>query len=369
MQCTGSIGLLKNRIDRQTGEEFSLDAGPKRNLKVRYIAMLVMVCVAIVGWSGAWLYLRSILEGQIEAELSAMNRSGNRIECSDLSIAGYPFRFEVRCTGLKATDQAGTTVSMDELRAIALVYNPRHVIFEASGPVGIIEALNSSEITTNWSVAQSSILFSDGGARQIDVSIQEPVISLLEGATSGKITAEVSEIHLRPNPVVPDSLEAFITIQALSSSLASGLTEPSDVKLHIRLPGGMALLEGKALYALQKDPTGSQPLDLISFSVNSGNVRLTASGNLRLMPSGALSGKINVQVARLEAVIKMLTALYPEGSTLPSTIQGAATAFGVPGIDAQGRQQLSLPLTLDEGTIRIGIIPLGTIPPVLSNGT
>ena len=331
--------------------------------------MLALVCIVIFGWSGMWLYLRSVLEAQIETELVAMNRGENRIKCSDLTIAGYPFRFEASCTNLQTIDRTGTTASMAKLRAIALVYNPWHVIFEASGPVRIIESLSGGQITADWSVARSSVLFSDTGASQIDVSIQDAVVTLPGDTAAVRFSADASEIHLRPSPEAPDMLEAFISLQALSFSLAPGLPEPMDGKLHIRLPGGMDLLEGKPFSASQGESAVSQPLDLVWLSLNSGNIRLTASGKLRLMPSGAISGKVDVKVAQLEAAIKFLATLFPEGSTLPGTIQGAATAFGAPGIDEQGRQQLSLPLTLDEGAIRIGLIPLGTIPSVLPNGT
>lgn len=331
--------------------------------------MLVLVCIVIFGWSGAWLYLRSVLEGQIETELVAMNGGDNKIGCSELAVAGFPFRFEVKCADLQAIDRTGTTISLGELRAVALVYNPWHVIFEASGPARIVEAASGGEITAGWSVAQSSVLFSEIGARQIDVSIQDIVVSLLESTASGQLSAKNSEIHLRPDPGVPGVLETFISLETLSSNLAPDLPAPINVNLHFRLPGGMDLLEGKPFYALQRETTGALPLDLVWLSLSSGDIKLTASGKLRLMPSGALSGKIDVQVARLEGAVELLAALFPNESTLPATIQGAATAFGVSGIDEQGGQQLSLPLTLDEGTIRIGIIPLGTIPPVLAGGT
>lgn len=331
--------------------------------------MLALVCTVIFGWSGAWLYLRSVFKGQIETELVAMNSGGNKFECGELAIAGFPFRFEVNCADLQTIDQTGTTASLGELRAVALVYNPRHVIFEASGPARIIESASGGDFTADWSVAQSSVLFSDTGVRQIDVSIQDVVVSLLEGTASGELSVENSEIHLRPDPGAPDILEAFLSLETLSSNLASDFPAPINAKLHVRLPGGMDLLEGKPFHAMQREATGPLPLDLVLLSLSSGGVRLTASGKLRLMPSGALSGEVDVQVARLENAIEMLAALFPEGSTLPATIQGAATAFGVPGLDEQGGQQLSLPLTLDEGAIRIGVIPLGTIPPVLAGDT
>lgn len=337
-------------------------SGQKKNLKVRYIVLAAVVILVAAGWSGGWLFFRQQLDKQIDLQLQAANGSGATIACADRGIAGYPFRFEVNCDKPVAAAASGTRFSLDGLNAVALVYNPWHIIFEADGPATLSDPLSGQTLSTDWSSARSSVIFSDQGARQFDA-----VVENITGSVSGPVPAGLNvakaELHIRPVPEQAEAVEAFFSADGVSlPSNGSGENAP-DMRLHIRLENGAALLSGVPFHALPRNGDGSLPFELMLFSLSSGNSDISAGGKLRLTASGTVSGKLDVRVKGIREAGNLLAGFFPEGSTIPESLQGIAIALGTP---EAGADSIRLPVTIDNGQLKVGIVPLGVSIPQLA---
>lgn len=340
-------------------------SGRKKNLKVRYIVLAAVVILVAAGWSGGWLFFRQELDKQIDFQLQAANGSGATIACEERGIAGYPFRFEVNCKKPIAAAASGTRFSLGGLNAIALVYNPRHIIFEADGPATISDPLSGQTISTDWSSARSSVIFSDKGARQFDA-----VIENITGSVSGPIPAglnvDKAELHIRPVPDQAEAAEAFFSADGVAlPSTGSGGATP-DIRLHVRLENGVALLNGVPLQALPRDTAGSLPFELMLFSLSSGSSEISASGDLQLTASGTVSGNLDVRVKGVKEAGSLLAGFFPEGSTVPESLQGIAVALGTPEANGPDADTIRLPVSIDNGQLKVGFVPLGVSIPQLA---
>src|ERR1700712_594067 len=63
-----------------------------------FIAPVILLILA-VAWSGFWFYAASQAEIAADAWRAQEAKSGRVYDCAKRSIAGFPFRLEVRCDG------------------------------------------------------------------------------------------------------------------------------------------------------------------------------------------------------------------------------------------------------------------------------
>ena len=122
----------------------------------RFLALLIFIVLVVAGWSGAWIFISSQITQRAEAFFLATSNQAQQINCSELDVAGFPFRFDVTCTDLTLS-QDDLNISVPEIKATVLVYKPTHALFFANGPVQIIDAFTGSSRQVNWDSLSASI--------------------------------------------------------------------------------------------------------------------------------------------------------------------------------------------------------------------
>src|SRR5881394_4238679 len=63
----------------------------------------VLLLILAAAWSGFWFYAASQAEVAADAWRAQEAKSGRIYDCAKRSIAGFPFRFEVRCDGVSVS--------------------------------------------------------------------------------------------------------------------------------------------------------------------------------------------------------------------------------------------------------------------------
>src|ERR1700754_3829425 len=115
---------------------------PRRRPLWRLFIMPVLVLVAAVAWSGFWFYAASQVDVKADAWRAQEAKSGRVYDCANRSVAGFPFRLEVSCSGAtvwlrsqtagQAATQASFTAKLGEILVVAQVYDPKLLIAEFS---------------------------------------------------------------------------------------------------------------------------------------------------------------------------------------------------------------------------------------------
>jgi len=98
--------------------------------------MPILLLIAAAAWSAFWFYAASQAEVKADAWRAQEAKSGRSYDCAKRSVAGFPFRLEVRCEGARVTltsQTAGSapapvTVNLGEILAVAQVYDPKLLI-------------------------------------------------------------------------------------------------------------------------------------------------------------------------------------------------------------------------------------------------
>ncbi len=194
----------------------------RRTSRFWLFAPYVLLVTLIVVWSAAWFFVRERVDGEIEARLVREANLGRNWDCADRNIGGYPFRIEISCASLIFTRGDGATFSLGPTRAVAQVYQPRHVIVEAAGPLRGTDGVAAFE--GDWESLQASITELGRGTEQFALDLRAPEI-MVRGA--GPVPVEASagrvELYLRPAPDLAPGTGAVDIVMRASDARAPAL--------------------------------------------------------------------------------------------------------------------------------------------------
>src|ERR1700675_4646690 len=108
---------------------------PRRRPLWRLFIMPVLVLIGAVAWSGCWSFAASEFEVHADAWRAREAKSGRVYDCARRTVAGFPFRLEVRCDGAsvslisqpagQAARQAPITAELGQILIVAQVYDPK----------------------------------------------------------------------------------------------------------------------------------------------------------------------------------------------------------------------------------------------------
>ncbi|WP_031284968.1 MULTISPECIES: DUF2125 domain-containing protein [unclassified Labrenzia] len=342
---------------------------PPKPTRRGYILLAGTVVLVIAGWSAAWFYGQSVLREQLDRQIVRMADQGLDVSCADLAIAGYPFRYEVSCADMRSADRRGTAASLGGLNAVALIYNPWHVILEAKSPAAMSVPVNGLEGGLTWQTARASVKFSDNALGSFDAVIDKPEAAFDTALARGLFAAEKSEVHLRKQPESAATLESFVTVQDLSLKSLPELQQTISLRSHARIEGGTALLAGADLVSLVRAQGGELPVELVLTEILLGAGKATASGSLVLSGDGTLSGSLELNLGNPDALLDSVKPLFPPEDQTFSLLQNVVKSLEPAAKEVDGVRTITLPVSVDRGVVRIGFLPLGQIPPLFPAGS
>ncbi len=357
------------RTRRECHPVSDIKTKPPKPTRRGYILLAGAIVLVIAGWSAAWFYGQSVLREQLDRQIVRMADQGLDVSCADLAIAGYPFRYEVSCADMRSADRWGTAASLGGLNAVALIYNPWHVIFEAKSPAAMSVPVNGLEGGLTWQTARASVKFSDNALGSFDAVIDKPEAAFDTALARGLFAAEKSEVHLRKQPDSAATLESFVTVQDLSLKSLPELQQTISLRSHARIEGGTALLAGADLVSLVRAQGGELPVELVLTEILLGAGKATASGNLVLSGDGTLSGSLELNLGNPDALLDSVKPLFPPEDQTFSLLQNVVKSLEPAAREVDGVRTITLPISVDRGVVRIGFLPLGQIPPLFPTGS
>src|SRR3982074_213371 len=111
---------------------------PRRRSLWRLFIMPVLLLIAAAAWSAFWFYAASQVDEKADAWRAQEAKSGRVYDCARRSVAGFPFRLEVRCDGATVSLRSQTaappatpppiTAELGQILVVAQVYDPKLLI-------------------------------------------------------------------------------------------------------------------------------------------------------------------------------------------------------------------------------------------------
>jgi hypothetical protein len=390
---------------------------PRRRPLWRLFFAPVLLLIAAVAWSAFWFFAASEVDVKADAWRAQEAKSGRIYDCARRSVAGFPFRLEVRCDGAsvslqsqtagQAATQAPVTAKLGEILVVAQVYDPKLLIAEFTAPATISDRGGSPSMLVNWRTARSSVVGLPAIPQRASLVFDDPTVDRINGSVQTPLAqARHVELHGRladGAPLDRPVIETVLKIEGGSvQEVHPLLTQPFDADVRTLLSGLKDLAPKPWPERFREIQAAGGHVEIVQSRVAQGDMVAVAAGTLGLTAQGNLDGELQMTVAGLEKVIpalgleKMLDDGVPQAtldrvapgvktqdvSNLLGALDRAIPGLGkvvkqnvnvgvAAGINALGKEAVlegkkarSFPLRFADGTVYLGPIKVGQIPPL-----
>ena len=318
---------------------------PRRRPLWRLFFMPVLLLIAAAAWSAFWFYSASKVDETADAWRAQEARSGRIYDCARRSVAGYPFRLEVRCDGVsvslvsqtagQAATQAPITAKLGEILVVSQVYDPKLLIAEFSAPA-TISGPGQPSMIANWSKARSSVAGLPGVPRRVSLEFDDPSIDRTDVSPRTPLArARHIELHGRPvdgSAADHPNVETVVRIEQGSvQEIHPLLAEPFDAEVRAILTGLKDFSPKPWPRRFREIQAAGGHVEIVQSRIQQGELIAVASGSLGLSAEGRLDGELQMTVAGLDKVIaalgieKVLDEGVPQ-ATLDRVAPGVKTA-------------------------------------------
>jgi hypothetical protein len=367
---------------------------PRRRPLWRLFFMPVLVLVAAVAWSAFWFYAASEVGVRTDAWRAQEAKAGRVYDCGNRSVAGFPFRLEVRCT------EASVAL-------VAQIYDPKLMIAEFKAPATIADRGAQPSLMVNWKTARSSVVGLPAVPQRASLVFEEPAIDRINPSTQTPLArAAHVELHGRlagestsENPVI----ETVLEIRGGSvQEVHPVLTAPFDVDVRTRLTGLKDISPKPWPQRFRELQAAGGHVEIVQSRIQQGDLVAVSAGTLSLNANGRIEGELQMTVAGLEKIVpalgidRMLEEGVPQ-ATLDKVAPGVKTQdlntlFGaldraIPGLGKvvkqnanvgvaaginslgteavlEGKKARSFPLRFVDGNVLLGPLKVAQVPPL-----
>jgi hypothetical protein len=383
----------------------------------RLFIVPVLLVIAAAAWSAFWFYAASQVDVSADAWRAREAKSGRVYDCARRSVAGFPFRLEVRCDGAsvslysqtaeQAATKAPVTAELGQILVVAQVYDPKLLIAEFTAPATISDRGQQPSIVVNWSKARSSAVGLPAVPQRASIVFDDPEVNRFNGSMQAPLArAKHIELHGRlveGSPADHPVIETVLKIEAGSvQEVHPLLAQPFDADVRTMLSGLEDFSPKPWPVRFREIQAAGGHVEVVQSRIQQGDLIAVAAGALGLSAQGRLDGELQMTVAGLEKVIpalgieKMLDEGVPQ-ATLDRVAPGVKTQdlnnlFGaldraIPGLGKvvkqnanvgvaaginalgkeavlEGRKARAFPLRFVDGTVFLGPLKVGQIPPL-----
>jgi hypothetical protein len=376
--------------------------------------MPALVLVAAVAWSAFWFFAASQVDVRADAWRAQEAKAGRVYDCAKRSVAGFPFRLEVRCDDASvslvsqtAAAQTAFTARLGEILVVAQIYDPKLLIAEFKAPATIADRGAPPSLMVNWSKGRSSVVGLPAVPQRASIEFDDPSIDRIGGSSQTPLArANHIELHGRladgspsENPVI----EAVLQISGGSvQEVHPVLSAPFDADVRTRLTGLKDFSPKPWPERFREIQAAGGHVEIVQSRIQQGDLVSVAAGTLSLNAGGRIEGELQMTVAGIEKVIpalgidKMLEEGVPQ-ATLDRVAPGVKTqdvnnllgaldraipglrkvvkqnanvgvAAGINSLGAEamleGKKARSFPLRFVDGAVFLGPLKVGQVPPL-----
>jgi hypothetical protein len=317
---------------------------PRRRPLWRLFIAPVLLLIAAIAWSAFWFFAASQVDVSADAWRAREAKSGRVYDCARRSVAGFPFRLEVRCDGAsvalvsqtagQASAQTPITAKLGQILVVAQIYDPKLLIAEFTSPATVSDR-NAQNFVVNWRLGHSSVVGLPAVPQRASIEFDDPAIDRIDASARGRLAnAKHVELHGRLLEGSPPDRPMIESVLRISQGSIQGvhpvLVEPFDADVRAVVSGLKDLSPKPWPERFREIQAAGGHVEIAQSRIQQGDLVATAAGTLGLSPSGGLEGELQMTVAGLEKVVaalgidKMLEDGVPQ-ATLDRVAPGVKT--------------------------------------------
>ena len=344
---------------------------------MRYLILLGVLALAIIGYTVFWFSLSGRLEQGVEQWAKAAQSQGMQVEYKTISVSGYPFRLIANIKGLDwhfPTAGGDLNWQAGELRLVTEPWAKGHVIllFDAHQTLTYAGADGSTQdYTISSDKGRASLVNQQPGEARFAFAVNK--LDVQASGNGQRLAAGEIQFYLRDLPPKPTGKDADSDTDPSLPATAQVDFMAKDITLPVGRGGGLgdsiALLQGEAVVngeipGLRPDQlkdwvSSGGTMDITGFKANWGNLNLEAAGTLTLDDSNRPLGAFE---ARFKGIQGVLDALDLLGET--DTSRNLARSALEAAESGRKGEWIKVPFTLQNGFLYMGSIPLTALSPI-----
>ena len=322
-------------------------------------ALVWVVVAAALTWGGYWFAGARALETGAQAWFQAQTDAGLVAERSDLSVSGFPNRFDMTVTDLRLADPAtGYGWTTPFVQVLSLSYKPWHIIAAFA---------NQQQVRTPWqdlAVAsdklQGSVVIVPGTNLALD---RLTLVGDAMRVTSDLgWTASVETLRFATKQVGTDGTRHEIGLEMLGigpdPSVTAALPDFPETVEKLRLDAIVTLTAPLDRMAGRSHPRPVQ-VEVKEVQLVWGSLVLFGSGTIAAAADGLAEGRIVLRLTNWRDVIPLAVAA---GLIKPEVAPTWANMFALFAAQSGKPEDLDLPLVFANGRMSLGPLPLGPAP-------
>jgi hypothetical protein len=357
------------------------------------IAPLAAVIVLAALWCGLWYVSASVadraLAGWVEREAAA----GRAYACGTQTIGGFPLNIAAHCGDVSAeikNSQPPYSITAKAVDFVAEVYRPTRLVGEISGPLTVAASGQPPSLTANWTRAR---LVVNGVPPYPDTLSFDFDAPHLDRAGSSETLFNAQQFNFRAlttqgTPRDHPVLDMTMHLEGATATFHPLMAQPlnGDIEAVVR---GLADLSPKPWADRMREmQAAGGGIEIKSLRLTQTDALVVGAGTLNLNAEGKLDGTIRVAVVGIEHIVPLLGIdrmigqgidQWSGGSNtldrlvpgLSKTIAQTANATVIENLKKMGEQTtidnrpaILLPLRFVNGTVYLGMLRIGDMPPL-----
>ena len=325
--------------------------------------LIVIVLAAALIWMGYWAVAATLLERGLAGWLNARQAEGWVAESADITVSGFPTRFEITIDALELADPAtGVAWQMPRFGIEAASARPQRIT--ATWPAEQTIASPFERIAVLSDRMQAEIGFEPGTALVLHTAdVGMSGVRLI--STTGW-EAELADGRLTTAQVDGAENTHDIDFEATAVRPSSGLRDsldpagvlPDEVET-LRIAARVGFDAPWDRFAIERARPQPVSVDLDELRATWGRLDLRAAGALTVDGDGVPEGRITVKATNWREMVGLARAggLLPEAlvPTVERALELLAALSGPP-------ETLDAPLSFQNGFVSFGPVPLGPAP-------
>jgi hypothetical protein len=317
------------------------------------ITVIIIAAVYSAGWFAAANYATSKLERAFDGD----SPLAAALDCANMRVGGFPLRISLKCSKITINDHRnGITGSVGAFRSSAKIFKPGTINWDLNGPA-ILQTSTGLAASLQWGRFESAMSVGMTGLENETTSIKMLRANITQALSGATLSINASEARIDLQRANEDLIATSrLTNVFFQQNEANAKLPPMAAAVDLKLVG-----QANALNIERPQPIALRGLngELRELQVDVGEGRtVTASGPLSIDQDGYLSGSLKLQISKVEGWRDMVIAAYPETHDIAKlAAKGLKLAFF-------GQNQGQVTLQITHGTVVLGFIPLGNIPPI-----
>jgi hypothetical protein len=376
--------------------------GP-RHRRILPVILSVLVLIALAGgWCWLWYYAAAkadrTLAGWVQREAAA----GRVYSCGSQDITGFPFRIQAHCVQAGAqinSNQPPFAVNAKDITFTAQVYNPTLLVARVTGPLTLSVPGQPPTFTANWSSAEMSLHGLPPAPESVTVAVDNPRVdqaidskaTTIFTADSADVSTSIIDGSINSNPVI-ETLIHFAA--ATAPTVHPLLAEPVQGDIDAEFKGFKDLAPKPWAQRFREMQADGGSIEIKRLRIERPDSIIIGVGTLTLNPDGKLEGLIRVAISGVENIVPQLgidraigrgidqlagnksggqglSALDRLMPGLGNAVRDTANSSIVDNLKKMGqpteidnKPAVVLPLRVSDGSVYLGMIPLGDLPPL-----